>query len=134
MAKLKKVEFNEQFRFRKPRRDLHHKASINCSSCANSYEEEVQRNRRGKLVQEGGQIIKEDYCTHDQRVKRVRLMSPRFLGDSSSTADSSLCDAYTSRLLPEGVKIPTLPKGQMIVLESQFRDIWHADPECPYVL
>ena len=116
MQKLTKAEFNAGNRFRKARNN----SGVNCSTCTNLLRIE--------------EPSEEAFCDHEDRVRKVRLeplveSSPFYFG-----SHSTVCDGYESLPLPMDVTLPALLEGQAISLGSQWNDILHADPNCPYVL
>ena len=132
MPKLKKEDFDREFRFREARREFKLKdGSVHCTTCAKV--SDGIRKRRSKF--RGGDE-KENFCNHPERLIRIKLgeyWSGLFPG-SHNIASRSVCDAYTSKPLPEGVTIPVIPAKHGILLNSQTNDILHADPNCPYVI
>lgn len=125
MLELKKEDFNKTFRFREARRGEHQKTLVNCVTCTSM--------SGGANDQEGVA-----YCNHPRRFRRIKiaeyLAGSWFSRDNSHNISSErVCDAYTSKPLPEGVELPVLPEKHVILLGSQWRDIMHADPNCPYV-
>jgi len=126
MPKLKKAEFNSKFRFRECReisfRDSR-SGLVNCVSCANM----AGGANDGELA----------LCEHEERLRRVRIAEhwPGFGGRKSlNIASRMVCDGYEHQPLPDAIKLPVLPEKHVIVLGTQWRDIYHADPNCPYVL
>jgi len=128
MSKLKKEEFNTRFRFRQSRE--HHPECgrqnyVNCVSC---------------IHQTGGLKFDETaHCEHPQRFRRIKLgeyHGPGFstLPSSWNIAKKTVCDGYESQPLPEDVELPVLNEGQAILLGTQYRDPYHADVNCPYVV
>lgn len=116
--KLNKEGFNFFHRFRKAREGC----SINCSSCAF-----MSGVRSGKG---------EAFCNNPGRSREIRLMENRGWGEREdySIASEYVCNALKSKEpLPKGVIIPSLPEKHFILLGTQSREIYHADPNCPYV-
>jgi len=122
MLKLKKADFDEKHRFREAREE----GLVNCVSCATMTD--------GTNTQEGPA-----YCEHEERLKRIKLGEywSGFWGEpgeSHNIASKMVCDGYQSKPLPEGVVVPELPRKHAILLETQWRDPYHGDPNCPYVI
>ncbi len=116
MSKLKRTDFDRTFRFRGSRG----RGLVNCVAC-NSILGEADSD-------------KED-CGNKGRVRRVKLTKYFSRGYMwGYGASKSLCDAFISRPLPDGIEKPVLHEGQAILLGSQFADVYHADPDCPYVI
>lgn len=116
MAKLKKAEFSEKYRFREARKE----GLVSCASCASI---------------SGEENITEAFCVHSERGRRIRIAD--YFCDSRSswyTARKSLCDAFISKPLSKGVEVPVLKEGQGFLLGTQWRDPYHADANCPYVV
>jgi hypothetical protein len=115
--KLKRDDFNEKFRFREARQE----GLVNCVSCA--YMTGVPKGK-GK-----------SFCNNDQRVKKIQITKNWYFGDGpESIAHVRVCDAYKNKPLPKGLTPPTLSEGQGMLLGTQWRDPYHADPSCPYVI
>lgn len=123
MVKLKKADFDKQFRFREPREE----GLVKCITCSN--------------VSGGVKRDEVAFCNHPERCRRVQIVRP--WGSSWGTgkfrkftnlASMRVCDAYNSKPLPEGVTIPTLTEEQGIELGTQWFEPYHADVNCPYVL
>lgn len=114
MPKLKRKEFDEKYRFR----DAREKGMVQCAACA---------------CVEGDESTGA-YCGHAERVRRVQLAEYfRDPASSWSVAKSSVCDAFTPQ--------PSTPElfakafqRQALLLNTQHRDVYHADPDCPYVI
>ncbi len=127
MSKLKKEDFNREFRFRKSREHNPRNGAqnyVNCGSC---------------MHQVGGLKFDETaYCEHPQRFRRVKL--GEYMGGFSTMSSSwniapkRVCDGYESPALPEGVELPVLNGGQAILLGTQYAGPYHGDPSCPYVV
>ncbi len=120
MTKLKKTEFNESYRFRESRNNL-----VNCATCDSK--------TGGNNNQEGPA-----YCENGERFRKVKIaeywqgyFGP---GKSNNVAPNRVCDAHSSKYLAKGIERPVLGENQAILLGSEFRDIHHADPACPYVM
>ena len=120
MSKLKKTEFNQTYRFRESRNNL-----VSCVTCDSK--------TGGNNNQEGPA-----YCENGERFRKVKIAeywSGYFgPGESNNVAPNRVCDAYSSKHLSEGIEIPVLGENQAILLGSEFRDVHHADPTCPYVM
>ncbi|MEN9626342.1 MAG: hypothetical protein RL557_670 [archaeon] len=115
--KLKREEFNPQYQLREARKD-----SINCAGC---------NFMSGVSHGEG-----EAFCNHPERVRKIKLVENWgfFETKNHSIAYSRVCNAFQARdSLPADIVIPKLPDKHVIRLGSQSRDIYHADPNCPYV-
>ncbi len=122
MSKLKKEEFNKEFRFRESRKDRG--GLVSCVNCVNMV---------------GGTTDEEPaFCEHSDRFKRIKLGvyygCSWSKGESENVVSKRVCDAYTPKPLPEGVSPPELPKENFILLGTQRKKIFHADPNCPYVV
>ena len=115
MQKLIREEFNSKFRFRKSRGS---ETELNCTSC---------ENMNGEVG-----YGTEAYCTNDQRVRKIRLSEPGF--SDWNLAGESICDAYISKPLPEGIHVPDLPDRKAFILGTQWRGLYHEDRNCPYVI
>lgn len=120
MLKLKKADFNKQYRFRESRTSL-----VSCVTCDNM--------AGGKNTEEGPA-----FCEQEERFRRIKIAEywgKEFgSGASHNIALKRLCDAFTSKPLSERVGRPVLSEKQAILLGTQFRDPYHADPNCPYVI
>lgn len=119
MPGLRKSDFDAKYRFRKSRKE----GLVNCVSC---------NSRAGGISDE-----EPAFCEHDERFRRVKIAEywkGFFRGTSRNLASYRVCDAYTSKPLPEGVIIPALPEKHAILLGTQFAYPYHADPNCPYVI
>jgi len=115
MPKLNRKEFDAKHRFREARKD-----GIHCADCTS-----VNGNESAGA-----------FCNDSERIRRVNLAG--LFSDHGSSwyaANHSMCDAYKPQpLVPEEGMLPVIHEGQAILLGSQFRDPYHADPNCPYVV
>ncbi len=119
MEKLKKDDFRLKYRFRESRGGL-----VSCVTCDSKT---------------GGNTTKEGpaFCEHEERFRKIKIAEywgSCFSNPSRNVAAERVCDAYTSKALAEGLEIPVIQEKQAILLNSQWRSIWHADPNCPYVV
>jgi hypothetical protein len=120
MPGLMKAEFDERYRFRESRNGL-----VSCVTCDSKA---------------GGDTDKEGpaFCENEERFKKIKIAKywPGWFGpgESENIASRRVCDAYSSNHLPEGVEIPVLSGEQAILLRSEPTGIYHADPNCPYVI
>ena len=113
-VKLKREEFNVQYRFREAREE----GLVVCASCASM-----------TGVPQGEGVA---YCNNLLRAKKVKITQPYW--KEHSAASKMVCDSYSNKPLPSDITIPILQEGQAILLSTQFRNSYHADPKCPYVL
>jgi len=119
MLKLMKKDFDEKYRFRESR-----DKSVSCVTCDNMA---------------GGTDDKERpaFCEHEERHRKIKIAEyweGWGSGTSHNIAPKRVCDVYTSKPLPERVEKIILPKKHAILLGTQYRDQYHADPNCPYVM
>jgi len=135
MAKLKKEDFNKQFRFREARTNNSRGGlvnRVNCVSCVNTTCE--PRPMRRKDDDPDGI---DNFCNHQERLTRIKIAEywrGWSRGNSHNLANVRVCDAYTSQPLPDGISLPIIPEGHAILLGSQYADPFHADSTCPYVI
>jgi len=125
MIKLKRDEFNERYRFRESRIGKFTGSLINCVSCSNM---------TGETNDKEGP----SFCEHPERFRKIKIAEywRGFFGpgESHNLASQRVCDAYMSNQLPEGIEKVVIPEKHAILLGSQWEDIYHADPNCPYVI
>ena len=119
--KLKKDEFNAKFRFREARRE----GLVTCASCVHM---------RGGIKKDEVAI-----CQTPGRLKGVKIAeySPPYWGiggESRNIAPLMVCDAYKNSPLPDNVSLPILPEKHAMLLGTQWRDPYHLDAKCPYVV
>ncbi|MFA5992941.1 MAG: hypothetical protein WC796_04515 [Candidatus Pacearchaeota archaeon] len=139
MPKLKKVDFDKQFRFREARENDSRRGLVNRVNCTNCVHTACEpRPDKGKI---GEHNEKDNFCDHPERLRRIKIAEywdsggmGRSYSHSHNLADVRVCDAYKSQPLPAGVTVPEIPKGQAVLLSSQNADPYHADPNCPYVI
>lgn len=119
MTKLKKTDFDKTFRFREARDGR--KGLVNCVNC--DYMSREIGYKEATL------------CNHEGRLRRTKLAeyTPQPFGGGLTALDH-VCDAYTPKPLPEGIIALILPEKSVFQLGSQGRQIYHADPNCPYVV
>ena len=122
MKKLTKAIFDEKYRFREARGE----GLVNCVTCN---------------TMTGGANDKEGtaFCEHEERFKRIKIAEyfEGYFGEkgtSHNIASKCVCDSYNSKPLPEGVEKTILPEKHAILLGTQYRDPYHADVNCPYVI
>lgn len=120
--KLKKDEFNATFRFREARKE----GLVTCASC----------------VHMAGGINRDEvaYCQHPERSRKIKIAEYwggggwGGKGTSNNISSARVCDAYTNEPLPDGVVVPTIPEKSAALLGTQWRDPYHGDSHCPYVI
>ena len=106
MPKLKKSDFDKQYRFRESR---DHQGVARCQLC--SYHQD-------------------GYCVHPERVRRVILSRPGFFGqERHNFSDKRVCDKVEIAI-PEGIIVPELEPNHGIQLGA----LEHGDPRCPYIV
>ena len=120
MVKLKKDDFNTKYRFRESRKE----SLVCCTTCDSKTGGDNDENPA--------------FCEHEERFRKIKIAEywPGFFGPGTSNniAPKRVCDAYASEALSEGVERPVLGEKQAMLLGSQGKDVFHADPSCPYVL
>ena len=119
--KLKRDEFDLKFRFREARKE----GLVSCASCAH--------------ISGGAKRDEIALCQHSGRLKKIKIAEyqPGYWserGESKNISSNHVCDAYTSRPLPEGVFVPGIPDNHAVLLGTQWRDPYHLDPKCPYLV
>lgn len=114
MEKLKREEFDKVFRFRESKGE----GLVNCLTCASVLDKDNK---------------KISFCGHKERARKVQLAESS-LFSPRDIASASVCDVYAAKPLPECIAVPNIPEKNAIVLDSQDKDILHADANCPYVI
>ncbi|MEK6892591.1 MAG: hypothetical protein AABX07_00125 [Nanoarchaeota archaeon] len=119
--RLNKNEFNAKFRFREARKE----GLVACVSCANMF---------------GGVKPEETaLCQHQERLRRIKIAQYHEgfwgeKGESENISPRMVCDAYASKPLPEGVVVPSIPDYHAVLLGTQWKDPYHLDSKCPYLV
>ena len=119
--RLKRDEFNARYRFREARGE----GLVNCASC---------------VCMTGG--VKRDelaLCQNPERLRKIKIAVHHegffeIKGESENVSLQRVCDAYKNKPLPEGAVLPSIPDKHAVVLGTQWRDPYHADPTCPYIV
>ena len=114
MPKLNKKEFNAQHRFREAR-----EGEVHCGHCSNASED-----KKGGV-----------FCRSGDRKRTIQVEGDSHDGRClwSAFLPRSVCDSYSPHPSPPEA-FARAYKRQALLLDTQHRDIYHADPECPYVI